>query len=130
MTTSPRPRKGWRTFGAGMFLYAILIVAASLVVRYAEPGTTLRVVLALAPAAAFFWGMAGWFQSVRRFDELGRRIHLEAATLTLAVLLAMAVTYGLLQAYVGLPSPHAFLVFGLGGFVYGFGALIAQRRYR
>ena len=130
MTTSPTPRTGWRTFGAGMFLYAVLIVVASLVVRFADPGTSARVVLALAPAAAFFWGMYGWFQSVRRFDELGRRIHLEAATITLAVLLATAVTYGLLQAYVGLPSPHAFFVFGLGGFVYGFGALIAQRRYR
>jgi hypothetical protein len=130
MTTSPAPRSGWRTFGAGMFLYAVLIVGASLVVRFLDPGTGQRVLLALAPAAAFFWGMAGWFRSVRRFDELGRRIHLEAATVTLAVLLAAAVTYGLLQAYVGLPSPHAFFVFGLGGFVYGFAALFAQRRYR
>jgi uncharacterized protein involved in response to NO len=115
---------------AGMVLYAILIVVASLVVRYLDPGTGVRVVLALAPAAAIFWGMYGWFRSVRRFDELGRRIHLEAATATLAVLLATAVTYGLLQAYVGLPSPHAFFVFGLGCFVYAFGALFAQRRYR
>ena len=130
MTTSSRPRSGWRTFGAGMFLYAILIVLSSLVVRYLDPGTTVRVVLALAPAAAFFWGMVGWFRSVQRCDELGRRIHAEAAMITLAVLLAAAVTYGLLQAYVDLPSPHAFFVFGLGGFVYGFGALVAQRRYR
>lgn len=130
MTTPRTSRSGWRTFGAGMFLYALLVVVASLVVRFAEPGAAVRVLLALAPAAAFFWGMVGWFRSVRRFDELGRRIHLEAATITLAVLLAAAVTYGLLQAYVGLPSPHAFVVFGLGGLVYGFGALAAQRRYR
>ncbi len=57
MTTSPTPRSGWRTFIAGMFLYAILIVVASLVVRYLDPGTAVRVALALAPAAAIFWGM-------------------------------------------------------------------------
>ncbi len=71
VNTASSPRSGWRTFGAGMFLYAVLIVVSSLVVRYADPGTTVRV-----------------------------------------------------------PSPHAFFVFGLGGFVYGFGALFAQRRYR
>lgn len=124
------PRSGWRTFGAGTLLYALLVVAASLVVRLTDPGIAVRVLLALAPAAAFLWGMAGWLQAVRRFDELGRRIHVEAATITLAVLLALAVTYGLLQAYVGLPSPHAFVVFGFGGMAYSFAALFAQRRYR
>ncbi len=130
MTTSPAPRSGWRTFGAGFFLYALLVVVASLVVRFLDPGTPVRVTLALAPAAAFLWGMYGWLQAVRRFDELGRRIHVEAATVTLAVLLAAAVTYGLLQAYVGLPSPHAFVVFGLGAIAYTFGTAFAQRRYR
>jgi hypothetical protein len=130
MASSPTPRSGWRTFGAGTLLYVLLVAAASLVVRIADPGTAVRVVLALAPAAAFLWGMAGWLQAVRRFDELGRRIHVEAATITLAVLLALAVTYGLLQAYVGLPSPHAFFVFGFGGVAYGVAALVAQRRYR
>ena len=130
MTTPRTPRSGWRTFGAGTFLYALLVVGASLVVRFTEPSVPVRVVLALAPAAAFLWGMAGWLQAVRRFDELGRRIHLEAATMTLGVLLALAVTYGLLQAYVGLPSPHAFVVFGFGGMAYSFAAVVAQRRYR
>jgi len=130
MTTPPASRSGWRTFGAGMVLYAFFVVAAALVVRLTEPGTAARVALALAPAAAFFWAMSGWFRSVRRFDELGRRIHLEAATLTLAALLASAVTYGLLQAFVGLPSPHAFFVFGFGSFAYGLAARFAQRRYR
>ena len=113
-----------------MALFVLLVVVASLLVRTSDPSTGVRVVLALAPAAAFFWGMYGWFQSVRRLDELGRRIHLEAATFTLAALLATAVTYGLLQAYVGLPSPNAFFVFNLGAFAYGISALLTQRRYR
>jgi hypothetical protein len=107
-----------------------LIVGASLVVRFFDPSDAVRVVLALAPAAAFLWGMHGWLQAVRRFDELGRRIHVEAATVTLATLVATSLTYGLLQAYVGLPAPHAFLVFGIAGVVYWFAALLTQRRYR
>ncbi len=130
MTPSPQPRSGWRIFVAGTILYTLLIIGASLVVRFAEPNVPVRVVLALAPAAAFLWGMAGWLQAIRRFDELGRRIHLEAATMTLGVLLALALTYGILQAYVGLPSPHAFVVFAFGGMAYGFAAIVAQRRYR
>ncbi len=120
---------GWRTFGAGILLYALAVTAASFVVGRSDPGVGLRVALALAPAAAFLWGMSGWLRAVRAFDELGRRIHAEAATITLAVLLALAVTYGLLQAYVGLPAPHAFVVFGIGGTTYAFAAAFAQRRY-
>jgi hypothetical protein len=129
MTTSPVRTRGWRTFAAGMVLYAVGVVAAGFFLNAADPGVGLRVVLALAPAAAFLWGMSGWLRAVRGFDELGRRIHAEAATVTLAVLLALAVTYGLLQAYVGVPSPHAFVVFGLGGATYALAAVVAQRRY-
>ena len=129
MSTPSIRAHGWRTFAAGMALYGVTVVAAGFVLNATDPTVPLRVGLALTPAAAFLWGMSGWLRAVRAFDELGRRIHAEAATLTLAVLLALAVTYGLLQAYVGLPSPHAFVVFGLGGATYAAAAVFAQRRY-
>ena len=55
MTPSRAHGSGWRTFGAGMVLYTVLLVAASVLVQVAEPGTSVRVVLALTPAAAFLW---------------------------------------------------------------------------
>ena len=129
MTTRSLRNHGWRTFAVGMVLYAVTVVAAGFIVDRADPAVALRVALALVPAAAFLFAMSGWLRAVRAFDELGRRIHSQAATTTLAVLLALAVTYGLLQAYVGLPAPHAFVVFGLGGATYALAAIVAQRRY-
>ncbi len=126
---TPSRAAGWRTFNTGMFLYAFLVIAASFVVNRTDPGTGVRVALALAPAGAFLWGMHGWLNALRRLDELGRRIHVEAATITLAVIVAASLTYGLLQAYVGVPAPHAFVVFGVGGLTYALGTLISTRRY-
>ena len=129
MTNPPFRNRDWRTFTFGMVLYSITVLAAGFLIDRTDPSVGLRVVLALTPAAAFLWAMSGWLRAVRAFDELARRIHSEAATITLAVLLALAVTYGLLQAYVGLPAPHAFVVFGLGGATYLVATAIAQRRY-
>jgi opacity protein-like surface antigen len=74
--------------------------------------------------------MSGWLAAVRAFDELGRRVFAEAAATTLAVVLAAAVTYGLLQAYVGVPPLHGFVVFAVGGVTYGLASAAAWRRYR
>lgn len=129
MTATSVRTRGWRTFVAGMALYAITVLAAGFALNATDPSGAVRVALALAPAAAFLWGMSGWLRAVRAFDELGRRVHAEAATVTLAALLALAVPYGLLQAYVGVPAPHAFAVFGLGAATYAVAAAVAHRRY-
>lgn len=130
MTSSPPVRGGARTFALGMVLYALAVILASVVVNALDPALPVRVLLALAPAAAFLWAMSGWLRAVRGFDELGRRIHVEAATTTLGALVALAATYGLLQAYAGLPSPHAFVVFVIAFGVYAVAAAASQRRYR
>jgi hypothetical protein len=122
--------RGWRRFVAGMLLYALAIVAASLAVRLADPPMAARLLLALAPAAALLWAMSGWLAAVRAFDELGRRVFAEAAAITLAIVLAAAVTYGLLQAYVGAPPLNGFVVFAVGGVTYSLASAAAWRRYR
>jgi hypothetical protein len=122
--------RGWRRFIAGMALYALTIVVATSAVRLADPPTTARVALALAPAAALLWGMSGWLAAVRSFDELGRRVFAEAAAVTLAVVLAAALTHGLLRAYVGIPPLDGFVVVAFGGFAYGLASAAAWRRYR
>jgi hypothetical protein len=88
------------------------------------------VALALAPAAALFWGMSGWLAAVRAFDELGRRVFAEAAAITLAVVLAAAMTSGLLDAFAGVPQLDAFLLFALAGVTYGIASIAIWRRYR
>jgi len=121
---------GWRQFATGLALYALAITAASVAVRVADPPTSARVALALAPAVAFLWGMRGWLRAVRAFDELGRRVFAEAAAVALCVVLAAAATYGLLQAFVGVPPVHGFVVFIVGGIAYGVSSAVAWNRYR
>lgn len=131
MASHPSPStRGWRRFIAGMILYALAIVVATVAVRLTDPPTAPRLVLALAPAAALLWGMSGWLAAVRAFDELGRRVFSEAAAVTLAVVLAAALTHGLLRAYVGVPPLDGFVVVAVGGFTYGLASAAAWRRYR
>jgi hypothetical protein len=106
--------RGWRRFVAGMALYAPAIVVATIAVRLTDP----RI-------AALLWGMGGWLAAVRSFDELGRRVFAEAAAVTLAVVLAAALTHGLLRAYVGIPPLDGFVVVAFGGFAYGLASAAA-----
>ncbi len=130
MTHHPTPSpRGWRQFTVGMVLYALAIAAASVVVNVADPSTAVRIGLALAPAAALLWAMSGWLAAVRTFDELGRRVFAEAAAVTLGVVLAGAVTHGLLAAYVGIPPLNGFVVVAVGGLVFGVASAAAWRRY-
>jgi hypothetical protein len=131
MASHPTPSaRGWRRFVAGMVLYALAIVVASLAVRLSDPPTFARLALALAPAAALLWGMSGWLAAVRAFDELGRRVFAEAAAITLAVVLGAALTHGLLRSYVGVPPLDGFVVFAVGGITYGLASAASWRRYR
>jgi len=130
MTHHPTPSaRGWRQFVAGMVLYALAIAAASVAVDVGDPSTAVRVALALAPAIALLWAMSGWWAAVRAFDELGRRVFVEAGAITLGFVLTGAVTHGLLEAYVGIPPLNGFVVFGVGGLVYTVASVAAWRRY-
>ena len=122
--------RGWRQFVAGLVLYAFAIALAGTAVSLGDPPMAARVALAIAPAVAFLWGMRGWLRAVRAFDELGRRVFAEAAAVALGVVLAAAATYGLLQAFVGLPPVHGFVVFTVGGIAYGVSSAVAWNRYR
>jgi hypothetical protein len=122
--------RGWRQFVAGLVLYAFAIALAGTAVSLGDPPMAARVVLAIAPAVAFLWGMDGWLRAVRAFDELGRRVFAEAAAVALGVVLAAAATYGLLQAFVGLHPVHGFVVFTVGGIAYGASAAVAWNRFR
>ena len=113
-----------------MALYALAIATATVAVNAGEPSTSVRVALALAPAVALLWGMHGWLRAVRAFDELGRRIFVEAAAVTLGIVLAGAVTHGLLEAYVGIPPLNGFVVVAAGGLVFSIASAAAWRRYR
>jgi hypothetical protein len=128
-TATPAAR-AWRQFAAGMVLYALAIAAASVAVNVADPSTAVRVGLALAPAAALLWAMSGWLSAVRSFDELGRRVFVEAAAVALGFVLAGAATHGLLAAFAGVPSLNGFVVFAAGAIVFVVASAAAWRRYR
>ena len=84
---------------------------------------------ALLPAVAFVWAMIGWLRAVMAFDELGRRVHAEAAIGTLGVVVLASVTYGFLQSFVGLPLLSGFAVMVAVAVIYLASVTFAQRRY-
>ena len=67
----------------------------------------------------------GW----RRFVAGMLLTSLAIAAASLAVRLAAAVTYGLRQAYVGVPPVNGFVVFAVGGVTYGLASAASWRRY-
>jgi len=81
----------------------IVIVLLAWVARRQPLGSPPRIVAAIAEAAAFAWMLFETVRSVRRLDELERRIHVEA--LASAALVSVVVIAGAgFLAKAGLPS--------------------------
>ena len=119
----------WSRFAIGMGLYALVVVLQSTFLRDVRVPMYVLVPLALAPLVPAVWGMLGWLEAVRTFDELQRRIQTEAGLFALGMLLAASLGYGLLEAYAGFPRPSAFVVVPFVAVNFLGGIARARRRY-
>ncbi|MDX1450493.1 MAG: hypothetical protein R3246_15705 [Acidimicrobiia bacterium] len=126
----PSAHPKWRQFYLGMAIYTVLVVVQSILL---EPGSVpipVMIVLAPIPVVPVVWALLGWFEVLRSRDELQRRIFTEAATLSLGITGALAISYGFLEAYANLPKLSMFWVWAVIGAAFVLGQLVAGRRYR
>lgn len=98
--------------------------------RNVELTVWVLVPLALVPLVPVALGMLGWLDTVRRKDELDRRIMSEAGLFALGMLIAASLGWGFLEAYAGFPRPSAFLVLPFLAVNFLAGIVRAKERYR
>jgi hypothetical protein len=113
-------------------LWVATYLVARLALKELQLDPRLRVAVALLPVVptALFLGTV--IGSVRRLDELQRRVHLEALAIAFPLSILLLWTLGLLQLAVNLPAEdwsyrHVWVFLPLLYFV---GLAIAWRRYR
>ena len=123
------PKRYMLELGRAFALYAGLRGGAAAGERAGRPeGAALLAVnlLPMVGAAAAAWAI---MRALWRMDELQRRIQFDA--IALAFLGTALVTFGWGFAEgAGLPRLRAFSVWPIMGTLWGFGMLVAQRRYR
>jgi hypothetical protein len=91
-----------------------------------------RVAVALLPILPFVFFIGYVVSNIRRFDELHRRVHLEALVIAFPLTMLLLMTLGLIDLAIGLSSEdwsyrHVWYYVPLFYFI---GLAVAWRRYR
>ncbi|MGH9787860.1 MAG: hypothetical protein ACRD4U_04045 [Candidatus Acidiferrales bacterium] len=128
--TTAASREWWTFVSAALF--ALVYVAARLLLKQAELESPLRLTVALLPVpffAVFLWGE---IRMVRRLDELERKIQLEALAVAFPLAILLLMMLGLLELAVPLPPEDWSYrhVWAVVCFLYFVGLAIARRRYQ
>ncbi|KPD27228.1 hypothetical protein ABZR71_25480 [Pseudomonas paraeruginosa] len=87
-----------------------------------------RVLLALLPVPPMIAMALVVIRQLRRLDEMGRRIHLEALALAFVCTALLTFAYGFLET-IGFPKLSMFFVWPLMGATWAIGCVLALRRY-
>ncbi len=120
---------GMRQFTIGMIAYGVIVLAMGFLVEPENLPMFSGVLLALLPTAAAVWAMAGWWRTIRSFDELQRKTFAEAGLISLGLTSAVTVTYGFLESWAGLPKLSMFFVFPFIAAIYTAALPIVRRRF-
>jgi hypothetical protein len=118
--------------GLAAFLFAGLYLAALGAAEVTAISRAIRIAIALAPVPAFAFFLAEWIRSIRRLDELERRIQLEALAIAFPLSLVLVMALGLIQRVTPLdPADWSYRhVWPFLIAFYFFGLALAKRRYR
>ena len=111
---------------AGLYLVALLATETTVIPR------PIRLAIALLPVPAFGFFLVEWIRSIRRLDELERRIQLEALAIAFPLSLMLIMALGLIQRVMQL-NPLDWSYRHIWPFLiafYFFGLALARRRYR
>lgn len=117
MTRKENSRRYFRRMLLAAVTYTAATLFAGFTTRQLATDDAWRIVLALIPVLPALGMIAAAISFVRGLDELEQRIHLLAAVLVLALIVAGSITYGFLQAYAGFPPINGFVIgmAGIGG---------------
>lgn len=118
--------------GLAAILFAGLYLVALAAAEMTAMPRALRLLIVLLPVPAFGFFLAEWIRSVRRLDELERRIQLEALAVAFPLSLMLVMGLGLIQRVTQL-NPQDWSYRHIWPFLiafYFFGLALARRRYR
>jgi hypothetical protein len=114
-------------------LWIVSYFGARFLLETSELSGAARVAVALAPVPFFVAFLLAEMRLMRNFDELQRRIQLEALAFAFPALLVLMMTLGLLQLAGVALSPEDWSyrhLWAIGFGLYGAGIALAARRYR
>jgi hypothetical protein len=114
------------------FLWAVSYLGALLLLKHIDLTAPVKVAVALLPAIPFAAFLLLFIKHLRNFDELWRRVHLEALAFAFPVAILMLMVLGLLELAHPLPPKdwsyrHVWYYLPL---FYFFGLMVSWRRYR
>ncbi len=112
--------------------FAVIYLAALLVLRFVPMPKAAQVAVALAPVPFFGFYILRWVRAIRSLDELQRLITLEALAIAFPLALLLILTLGLLHAVDALDM-RQFDYLRLWPMVFWFyfiGLFVARKRYR
>jgi hypothetical protein len=116
-----------REFGLSMAAYVVsLPVSLALLDKVDQP---LKTVVALLPLIPAGFALVAYLRFLRRMDELGRRIQLEALAVGFGAAGMLTLAYGFLEN-AGFPQLSYIWVFPTMIALWGIGGAIASYRYR
>ncbi len=107
----------------------VILLGVSVPVTSAYPDAAWRFPVAIAPMAAFIYGIVAYVRYMRSVDELRQRINLEALAIAFGATAAITFGYGFLE-HVGLPHINWWWVWPVMGASWILGSKYAERRYR
>lgn len=121
--------RGWRQFIIGLLAYSLTVVLEGFLLDPEALAPVLGVVFALLPMGFAVWGMLGWLEAVRSYDEMQQKIYSEAGLLSLGVTAAVTFTYGFLEIYLHAPKLSMFFVWPVIAASYAVFVPLVKRRY-
>ena len=122
--------KPWLRFAVGIALAVFLIILQGTVFKDSRLPLYILIPLALIPLVPLVWGLFGWLNALRTFDELQQRVQSEAGLFSLGMIALNTFGYGFLETYAGFPKVSMFWILPLTAVTYFIGIARAQWRYR
>ncbi|WP_353389401.1 hypothetical protein [Halopseudomonas sabulinigri] len=115
-------------FGLTMLAYLLSVVVSSQLLTTPH-GAFLSIAVALLPVPFLCLMATAVVRQLRRMDELGQRIQLEALGLAFVGSALITFSYGFLET-AGFPRLSMFYVWPLMGSMWALGCVLGVRRYR
>jgi len=114
-------------FSGAMLAYVVLLPLSIYAYRAVDQDA-LRAIIAVVPVVPTILGLVAILRSIRRMDELERRVHFEAVAFAFAATALLTFTYGLLEN-VDFPRISLTWILPLMVALWGLGQVVARRRY-
>lgn len=115
---------------AAVIALILSVIVVSWLLKTQELGPALRLVLVLAPVAAWIFALISYSRLIQRLDELQRRIHLEALAFAFTGLAVAMIACEYLRkaGFITALKPDYVLMMML--VLWPLGYIIARRRYQ